>query len=373
MIHLNMSTAPPLPLWKKILFGIAVTAALLGVFELGLRLGLGPPPAARVVYNAIGARAAWFTEQQGQVRAAFVDQDPPAPFPAAFEGRRCAVLGGSSVHGGAPEISSAGEFPALIATELGFPVVNLGAPGLDSFDHLAMAGELLAWPWSCLVLYGGHNDFGNMYFMSRYGDAASGGMARAQAGLERLHLYAQLHRLIRAAEWRPDRLPGVPRSTEGFVTPARLWEALRHLEANTRRLLWMAKRADVPVLVVLPASNLLQQPTQQFCTGPDCAVDLYSQASSLRQRDPAAAAALLRRARDLDQIPLRAPSAARDVLRAAAEEQGFPVLDAEQALPQERDLAVPARSLFRDAVHFTAEGHQAMAKIVGPEVRELVP
>lgn len=372
MMSLNMRTPAALPLWKKILFGLVVAVGLLGALELGLRLLLGPPPASTVVYNAIGERERWFQEQGGQVRAVFVDHDPPAPFPAALEGQRCAVLGGSSVHGGSPDLQQAAEFPALLAAELGVPVLNLGAPGLDSFDHVELTRELLAWRFSCLVLYGGHNDFGNMYFMSRYGDASTGAMARVQAGLERLHLYAQLHRAVRAAEWSQSRRPGVPSSTEGFVTPGRLWQALRHLEANTRQLLWMAKKAGVPVLVVLPASDLTQRPTQQFCTGPDCAVDLYQQASQLRQQDPAKAAALLRRARDIDQIPLRAPTAAREVLAAAAAEQGYPVLDAEAALPQERDLQVPSRLLFRDAVHFTAEGHRAMAKIIAPELRALL-
>lgn len=368
-----MSSPPPaLPVWKRVVFGLVVALALLGLLELVLRSTLGPPPASTVVHNAIGARERWFQEQGGQVSAVFVDHDPPAPFPAAYEGTRCAVLGGSSVHGGAPEIAATGEFPALLTESLGFPVVNLGAPGLDSHDHVKLAAELLRWPWSCLVLYGGHNDFGNMYFMSRYGDASSGSMARVVAGLERLHLYAQLHRLVRAAEWSPSRLPGMPSSTEGFVTPARLWQALRHLEANTRQLLWMARQAGVPVLVVLPASHLLEQPTQRFCTGPDCAVDVYQAAIAARQRDPAQAAALLRRARDLDQIPLRAPGAAREALRAAALEAGFPVLDAETALPQEPDLAVPARALFRDGVHFTAEGHRAMATLIAPELRRVV-
>lgn len=367
-----MSSVLPLPAWKKILFGLIVTALVLGVVELGLRLAMGPPPASTIVYNAFGPRDGWFNVSDGMVRSPFVEVDPPPPFPVAYSGQRCAVLGGSTVHGGSPDVGNDGEFPALMTQDLGFPVINLAAPGFDSFDHLAMTRELLAWPWSCLILAGGHNDFGNLYFLSRYGDTGSGLKARAMAGLEQLYLFSQLHRLVARPEWSQTRLPGVPSSTEGFVDPARLWQALRHFQANTERLLWLAKEAKVPVLVVIPAGNLLQTPTQQFCTGPDCAVDVYQQALAARQRDPVTASALLRRARDLDQIPLRAPSAALEILRSSAEKYGFPVVDAERELPQERDLQVPQRPLFRDAVHLSVSGHRAMARILEPAVSAML-
>lgn len=152
----------------------------------------------------------------------------------------------------------------------------------------------------------------------------------------------------------------------------RWWATLRYFEANTRQMVWNAKRAGVPMLIVSPASDLLGTPTQGFCTGPGCAIELHQEAMSVRASDPDKAAALLRRARDLDRLPLRAPGAAVDVLRQIAEEDGLIFVDAEALLPQESGLAVPARSLFRDAVHFTAEGHQAMAELLAPHVREVV-
>ena len=363
---------PRLPLWKRALYSLVVVTALLGTTEAGLRLLFGPPPPPTVVYNAYRQHTSWFLEAGGEVRAAFVDLDPPAPFPAQTDQKRCAVLGGSSVHGGSPDIASTGEFPALIAAQVGFPVVNLGAPGLDSFDHRAMLAELLRYPWSCLILYGGHNDFGNTYFQSRYGSLSSGLQARARAGLERFQLFAQLHRLLSPPEQSGERRGGMPTSTEGLIDETRWWAALRYLEANTRSMLWMAKQTGVPVLVVSPVSDLQQSPGQRFCTGPDCAVDLYNQASRVYSSNPTEAAALLRRARDLDRLPLRAPSAAQAALKRAAEEAGAIWVDAEARLPQDSALPVPARSLFRDAVHFTTEGHAAMAKLLAPEVKQMV-
>ena len=82
------------------------------------------------------------------------------------------------------------------------------------------------------------------------------------------------------------------------MTETRWWAALRYLRANTEQILWMAGRAGVSVVIVSPASSLLEAPAQGACSEADCATALYQQGLKLRRSDPRAAAALLKRARD---------------------------------------------------------------------------
>lgn len=368
-----MTEAPaPLSRWKKLGFAALMTVVSLALVEGALRIAFGPPPPPVAVYNTYDEGGALFTEAGGSVRTGFVRVDPPPPFPASPSGPRCMVIGGSSVHGGSPDVPPSGEFPSLLEKQTGITTVNLGVPGHDSFDHREVVQAALRWPWTCMVLFIGHNDFGNTYFQTRYGDLSGGLQARARAGLERSQLYVLLSRALRPPAGTETRRFGLPQNQDGFMTETRWWAALRYLRANTEQMLWMARRAGVAVVVVSPASSLLEAPAQGACSEPGCATLLFQQAMSLRRSDPSAAVALLKRARDTDRVPLRAPGAAIDALREAAEASGAAWVDAEAGLPAEPDLPVPARSLFRDAVHFTAAGHQAMADLIAPALKRAV-
>lgn len=365
--------APPqLSRKKKLAFGLIFAGILLGTAELGLRLVLGPPPPPVRVYNALGEHDTWLVEEGGQVRTTYIDIQPPAPFPAKWDGPRCAVHGGSSVHGGTPSLSATDEFPGLLSRELGIPVINLASPGLDTFDHLAVTEAMLPYSWTCMIIYAGHNDFGNAYFQARYGDLMSGVGARVRAGLEHFQLFVQLHKVLAPVEGLPREVMSRGGPDRNLIDDTRWWAALRYLEANTRRMVWLAKQKGVVPIIVNPVSDVMQVPGQQNCSGPDCAAEVYRQAVAARQTDAAKAASLFRRARDLDRVALRAPSAAQEAFHRVAEEEGAIWVDAEKELPQEPGVPVPADWLFIDGVHFTAAGHQAMARIIAPAVRQAV-
>lgn len=365
--------APPaLSRAKKTLYGLIFASFLLVLLEGGLRLLLGPPPPPVRVFNALGDHDAWLQEEGGKVRATYIDIQPPPPFPAQYEGKRCAVHGGSSVHAGTPSLDATQEFPGLLERNLQIPVVNLGSPGLDTFDHRAITEEMVRWPWSCLVVYAGHNDFGNAFFQARYGDLVSGVGARVRAGLEHFQLFVQLHRVLAPVEGLPRSVMGRGGPDNNLIDDTRWWAALRYLEANARRIVWVAKKHDIQVILVSPVSDVLEEPGQTDCTGPDCAGVVYQQAVRLRKSDPAQSAALFKQARDLDRVALRAPTAAQEAFRRVAEEEGAIFVDADKLLPQEPDIDVPSKSLFVDGVHFSAEGHRSMSRILIPVIREKV-
>lgn len=369
-----MSGTPPLHLSRsrRALFGIVFATLLLGLTELVLRAALGPPPPPVKVYNAIGDHKTWFEVKDGRVNPVYINIDPPEPFPAEWNGKRCAALGGSTVHGGTPSLNMPGEFPNLVGQTVGFPVLNLASPGLDSFDHVEIVSRLVQWRFSCLVLLGGHNDFGNAYFQKRYGTLASGLQARARAGLENFQIFVQLNRMLAPLE-------GVARSEQtrgggaaNLVDDEAWWAALRYLEANTRRIVWTANKHGIKTIIVSPPSGLHVAPGQRDCSGPSCPWDVYQEAQRTIQSDPQRAAELFRRARDLDRLALRAPSAAQEALQRVAEDEGAVFVDAERLLPQEATVPIPDHTLFKDGVHFTAAGHQAMARLLAPYVYDAV-
>ncbi len=369
-----MSDTPPQALSrsKKLVFGIFFATALLVAGEGALRLSLGPPPPPVRVFNALGDHDTWLSEADGQVSTTYIEIQPPAPFPAAYEGKRCAVHGGSSVHAGTPSLAASGEFPGLLERNLGIPVVNLGSPGLDTFDHRAITEEMVRYPWTCIIVYAGHNDFGNAFFQSRYGDLMSGVGARVRAGLEHFQLFVQLHRVLAPVEGVPRAVMGRGGPDKNMIDDTRWWAALRYLEANARRIVWLAKQHDIKTILVSPVSDVLEPPGQKDCAGPDCASEVYQQALALRGSDNAQASALFVRARDLDRVALRAPSAAQEAFRRVAEEEGAVFVDADALLPQESGLSVPAEQLFVDGVHFSEEGHRAMSRILVPVIQREV-
>lgn len=354
----------------KLLSGLVVAAVVLAGAELALRIGLGPPPPPVAVYSGLQPHEHYFSTDEGIVTADYQSRDPLPPWPAQVDHPRAAVIGGSSVHERSAGVRPSGQFPALLEARTGIDTLNLGSPALDSHDLVRLVEELLAFPPDVLIVYTGHNDFGNTYFNQRYGDLSAGISARAQAGMEQLQLFCQLRRLVAPLSQAASAGPSF-NNRGAPISRTQWWAALRYLEANLRRIVWMSSRADVPVVLVTPVSALARPPASQRCLGEGpCAMDLWR--SALQETDPAQAEALMRRARDYDGIPMRAPAQAIEAVRRVAEEEGAVLLDAEALLPRHPTLDTPADDLFHDHVHFTAEGHAAMADLIAPVVQSIL-
>jgi lysophospholipase L1-like esterase len=357
------------PFWKRLLAGVAVAAAVLAGAEGVLRVVLGPPPPPVVVYSGLQPHERYFSISEGMVTAEYQSRDPFPPWPAVVDHPRAAVLGGSSVHERSAGVRPAGQFPALLAERTGVDTLNLGSPAMDSHDLVRILSELLAFPPDVLIVYTGHNDFGNTYFNQRYGTLSAGLSARAQAGMERLQIFCQLRRLV--APISQSASAGPSTNNRGApISRTQWWAALRYLEANLRRIVWMSRRADIPIILVTPVSALARPPAALRCVaeGP-CAMEMWQSALAIKESDPEGAEALMRRARDYDGIPMRAPSQAVEAVRRVAAEEGAILVDAERDLPRHSDLDTPADDLFYDHVHFTAAGHAAMADLIAPAVQ----
>jgi lysophospholipase L1-like esterase len=295
-------------------------------------------------------------------------------FPTQPQSPRIAVLGGSSVHGGS-HLKASAEFPGLIEQATRITTLNLGKPANDSHDVVKILEELLAWPLDAAVVYTGHNDFGNLFFNDRFGGLSQGRQAHAQAFLERFQLFNVLKRSLQPEVQGAQNIDANPNETDenlAAIGTSQRAAALRYYAINLQRMAWLTRRAGVPLILVTPVGNVGAAPTSASCIFVPCAGKLHQEAMFQLNSDREQALKLLRHARDVDPIPLRAPRAAVEAVRAFGGEPGVTVVDAVALLPTDPRYQAPSKHLFADPVHFSAEGHRAMAALLSPIVAEVV-
>ena len=293
-----------------------------------MRASLGPIPPPVKVYAGLEKLDIHF-EQRGDAIHALYDQGIPIrPFPSSWSARRIAYIGGSSVHGGSGELSEDQEFPSHAQRLSRIRSVNLGQPGLDSHDLVDIVEEVVEWPFDGVVLYTGHNDYGNAYFLERFSGLRGGLLANATAFFERFQIYVQLRRSLRGWKGREGQAFGGEHTVpHPLLTPTQEAATLRYLLNNIRRIHWICDKANLPLLLILPA------------------------------HDPSRAPAL-------EGVPLFAPLPAVEAIEELAEELGIPVVNAQDHLP--------TRNHFEDVVHLSAVGHRALGKALAPELKKLI-
>jgi lysophospholipase L1-like esterase len=344
--------------------GLLVAALVLGLAELGARLVLGPPPPPVLVATGpppgqgyLGVDGDTRTPQYQAVRLT-------GPFTVQKTQPRVIFVGGSAVHLGHYE--NRVEWPAQTGALLGAEAVNLGAPAMDSFDLVGVVEELDGVEHDALVVYTGHNDFGNAYFQERFGGLSGGTRARVRRLLEHLQLYTQLRLLVQQAP-----TPRMGQYERQPITPQARQATLDYLQANLDRIRWMCERRGVPMVLGIPAAKLLEQPIAT-CNEPGCPRPMWKDGMNLRRKDPAAAAVAIRAAHDSDWHALRAPTVALDMMRTWAADNDVLLVDVEAELPREPGLDVPASELFMDLVHLAPAGHTATAELMAPALEPLL-
>ena len=353
-----------LPPWlAKAVMGLLVATAILGGAELYLRSVFGPPPPAVQVHSRAEFRGDWFQERNGQVFPNY-QHHKVGVFSTRKTAPRFAVLGGSTVHGGTPNLNHRQEFSALLGEKVRAKAVNLGNPSLDSHDLVKILERLRAYPMDAWVVYTGHNDFGNGYFLQRYRGWPGGLRAHGRSFLEGLQMFWQLRKMTRLAVSHG----AVPDPSRQFaapgIGPAQKSHMLMDYLRNIRRIIWMAEQDAVPLVLVVPASSLLLPPLG--ACDDSSAMSLWEKGKAMKDAGEPGAAYVLRTARDADCIPLRMLGAAGKGLRGLPGSPVLRVIDAPAQLPAEPGLDVPAASLFVDHVHLSAAGHRAMADLLAP-------
>jgi lysophospholipase L1-like esterase len=353
------------PLHKVTLLGPLLVLLSASLVEMKWVKDLGPPAAPILVHSGQAKPASWFTEVNGHISNTY-QHDFIGGFHLKKHRKRVAVLGGSVVHGGSVNMTSDHEFPALLGKKLHIDSLNLGNPALDSHDLVLILSELRKYHMDAWIVLVGHNDAGNTYFFQRYT-----GMPGAVLGpLQRFAEQFQLYRQLTLRKGLPKANGGEPDPSRQFAGPKVYRDQLiwsdHYFELNLRRMVWLAKRASTPLVLVVPPRSLSRAPVGDCIDNEECATTLWDEGSSLMKTDPVKAKDILQRASDADTIPLRLSSRSQAAIRRQAKHEHVSLVDSSILLPQDADVAIPNGLLFQDHVHLNVKGHKEMASIIAP-------
>lgn len=314
-------------------------------------------------------------------------------------------------------------------------VINAGGISYASYRIVPLVREILSYHPDLVVLYTGHNEFLERRTYAGLFDQGSG-LIGIRAMLDKLNTYQALKRvltpLIAPGRGRTDS-PGSsdvekePKSVLKDEVTAILDRSagldlyhrdeaftqgvIRHFSYNLKTIIWLCKNAEVPLILIQPASNL--KDFSPFKSEHDVrlsvgvrkeldgklreAVDLARDGRSrdsmsilddVITRDPLyaeshywAGRTLLSlddepkaresfvRARDLDVCPLRAISPLEEAIDRIAKEKRVPLVRFREFVdrksthrPDER--GIPGNESFLDHVHPTIEAHQNLAELL---------
>ena len=362
---------------------VALPVVLLLTAEMGLRLS-GFAETRRDILKPIENKDGWVgvnPEYPGRYFRGFLPAVAFTPFrsPKPADGIRVVVLGGSST-AGFPYQWYHG-FPAFLEQRLtdSYPdrpleVINLGMTAVNSYTLWDLSRHVSAMDPDLVVVYAGHNEFYGAFGAGTTGTWYPKGawFGRAIVTLKRSLLVQALEYLILGppdyglnAGANERTLMARVVQDAGIVFGGSVYEAgLEQFRSNMSRVLDHFERERIPVLAATLTANLREQhPLSQT----EDAVAAFEQAHrELAAGDTAAAATLFHRARDLDQIRFRAPSAVNEIIRSWGERRNVTVVDMEATFSQASATGIPGYDLFTDHLHPTAEGYELMAASMAP-------
>lgn len=338
------------------------------------------------------------------------------------QGKRIFCLGESTVKGEPYSIATSFTTWLELALQQGAPeynwdVVNCGGISYASYRLVPILQECLDYEPDLFVICCGHNEFleDRTYGHLRDPESLLGATQRL-TGDWRLLTLARMGVLTLRGEQltasRDDR-PLLGPETDPILDyhdslQAYHWDEewrrgiMAHYEFNLRRMVALAKGADVPVVLVLPPSNLGGCPPmksehpapltaeqqrafdalvaaarENYETNLRQSIELLHQAVRIDGRHAATlydlgqcyraigqfatAREWLVRARDCDVVPLRMISELEAALRRVAQDERVPLLDAHALLEAQTPQGILDDSLLVDHVHPGFSGHQSIA------------
>ncbi len=333
---------------------------LLGVVELGLRV-VWPGGAVPVFVHAPAAMGDYLMPNPELGRRYFMLQEhPPAPLMEPFAAHKPAhafrafVLGASSAAGF--PWPPTGTFSRLLQDALrdvmpgdSVEIVNLAIPATNTYAVLDQTDAVIAQHPDAVLIYSGHNEYyGALGVGSTESVASSPGLVRAYLWLERFRTFMLLRdgiaKVRRAFSKRPANelqaasFMEVVAGDQQIMLGGPAYEAgVRQFRRNLEGILGRFHAAHVPVFIASLASDEggmhpFASPANAAAGGADAVFDSAQAAAS--RGDTADAERLFVRARDLDVVRFRAPSAFNTVIRDVAKEEGatyVPVVEAFRA------------------------------------------
>ncbi|HCH63671.1 MAG TPA: hypothetical protein DFR83_12770, partial [Deltaproteobacteria bacterium] len=357
--------------WPSLLFGIGLFSLADGLLDV---TRFAPPASNHPLFQFIaqsgvelhpkpGAEGHMYTGG-GSMRHTTVEVDPPR------NQHRVVFLGASSVHGSHYLAEEA--FPAMVAAlHPQIEAINFGVGGATSAGVAAAGQSALQLKPDALVVMYGHNEVAQFTRLAVY-QHTSAHLLRSRLMLSRSAIYRWLHTLVPV-----EASAAPPGDLYRTLSPQRAEVAdltqlaVRHLRLQIGGLLAEARERTVPVFVVLPPTNLRFAHLEAFDTpGPGDAADLdrlrREAEAAVDSGDSPLATRLLQQAIDRSASPREIVTPIREELIRVAHQHNATVLDAATWMTAHAPDGVTPSGLFWDDVHPTAEGHNALARLVGP-------
>ncbi len=404
-------------IWFLRLATAAVGVALVVGAEGLLRLvpGLGPSPLVVLLAEdeatgeSLHATSRFYAQRffapyQGRLAAAGQMGEHFFVEPAPAHRYRVAFVGASTVQGfpHPRRLAAASFLQAMLADawpERDVEVVNLGITSIASFAVARVVEDALALSPDLIVVYTGHNEF--------YGLYGAGWFQRLQYFLRQLHLTHLVDGLMGGVGTKDEPTDLIKLAAARGAVPLNSPDratAEQNLRDNLRQMVQACKRAQVPLVLCTIVANdagfapvgstgggeawqaQVEQAAQVLTRGyvaPDDAEDAlrqleraaalssehawswYLQGRALERlgRDAAAQRAF-RKARDLDTMPWRAPTAHNAVIRAVAAAHGAILADVAAAFAEAAPAPGVGWEWMVDHVHFSVAGQALLARTV---------
>lgn len=364
---------------------LLVPVVLLVAAELVLRVAWPAGALPLFVHTDVGGRDVMIANPRVGNRWFSGLGTPPGPIPEPFAverpagGLRIFALGESTT-AGFPYPHN-GAFSRMVADALhdalpgdSVEVVNLGIAATNSYALVDEADEIIAQHPDAVLIYAGHNEYYGALGVGST-QAVLGGhpwLVRAYLKLQRLRLVMAMRRglaWVRRGRGAGGDAPTLMEVLAGNQQIALDGEAYRRglsqFDDNLGLLLRKFRDAHVAVLVASQASNLRDQHpfVSKGNDGPGGASDVYAQARAVLARgDTSAARPLFVRAKDLDVVRFRAPSALNAIIAREAAANGATYVPVAERFAAAAAGRIPGNDLFLEHVHPNERGATLIAE-----------
>lgn len=255
-------------------------------------------------------------------------------------------------------------------------VVNLGIPATNSYALVDEADEVIAQHPDAVLIYAGHNEYYGALGVASTQSVLGGRpwLVRTYLELQRLRIVMAMRRGIaklRSAsrgggeQDAPTLMELLARDQQITLDGDAYRRGLAQFDDNLRLLLRKFRRAHVAVLVASQASNLRDQPPF-VSTGNEGAAradGVYADArAALARGDTARARTLFVRAKDLDVVRFRAPSALNAIIARDAAANGAVYVPVAERFAAAAADGVPGKDLFLEHLHPNERGATLIAQ-----------
>lgn len=315
-------------------------------------------------FNTEIARRFFRVRQGGQVRPANT-QVIPVQKPAGTKRILCL---GESTTAGFP-YPAHGAFPALLQIALQerdpsvrWEVVNLGVTAISSANVASMMREFLATDPDAVVVYLGHNEFYGA------GGVATPGAHGPVAALRTLRTVRLLEKLLtrppKATREEFEALENARVKAEVPPDSPMRPRAMRVFRDRIGRILSIARDSKVPIVLCEVVSN----ERDHFPFGGAEAERRYRQGTERIARGDRNGAEDLVAARNLDEIPFRAPDGVNTIIREEARRFGANLVAMERIFRDGAPFGSPGAEAFVEHLHPTFLGNSRIASAAADAV-----